>query len=214
MFYEAFCTAEYDSTHAAKAITQFELTLVSSNSIYDKAVDRTGNDRNIGPQFGSGEEQISRGFRIFNGEVSKNGGGGDCFHCHSADNMLFTNNGFMNNGLDDNPSEGFFVVTRNERNRGQFKVPTLRNVEHTGPYMHDGRFETLEEVVEFYNSGIRKNSINIEPIMVSGDTANGSGSGIADGLNLTNQEKADLVAFLKALSDSDFLNNKDFSDPN
>tara|TARA_B100000795_G_scaffold82181_1_gene59371 strand:+ start:25019 stop:26194 length:1176 start_codon:yes stop_codon:yes gene_type:complete len=214
MFYEAFCTADYDSTHAAKAITQFELTLVSSNSIFDKAVDRTGNDRNIGPQFGAGEEQISRGFRIFNGEVSKNGGGGDCFHCHSTDNMLFTNNDFMNNGLDDNPSEGFFVVTRNETNRGQFKVPTLRNVEHTGPYMHDGRFETLEEVVEFYNSGIRKNSINIEPIMVSGDTANGSGSGIADGLNLTTQEKADLVAFLKALSDSDFLNNKDFSDPN
>ena len=80
--------------------------------------------------------------------------------------------------------------------------------------MHDGRFETLEEVVEFYNSGIRKNSINIEPIMVFGDTANGTGSGIADGLNLTTQEKADLVAFLKALSDPDFLNNKDFSNPN
>jgi len=214
MFYEAFCTADYDSTHAARALTQFELTLVSGNSIYDKAVDRTGNNLNIGPQFGPGEEQISRGFRIFNGEVSKNGGGGDCFHCHSTDNMLFTNNDFMNNGLDDNPAEGFFAVTRNETNRGQFKVPTLRNIEHTAPYMHDGRFETLEDVVEFYNSGIRKNSINIEPIMVSGDTANGSGSGIADGLNLTIQEKADLVAFLKALSDPDFLNNKDFSDPN
>ena len=214
MFYEAFCTSDYESTHAARAITQFELTLVSGNSIYDKAVDRTGNNEKIGPQFGPGEAQISRGFRIFNGEVSKNGGGGDCFHCHSTDNMLFTNNDFMNNGLDDNPSEGFFVVTRNEINRGQFKVPTLRNVEHTGPYMHDGRFETLEEVVEFYNSGIRKNSINIEPIMVFGDTANGTGSGIADGLNLTTQEKADLVAFLKALSDPDFLNNKDFSNPN
>ena len=214
MFYEAFCTADYDSTHAARAIAQFELTLISGNSTYDKAVDRTGNNPNIGPQFGPGEEQISRGFRIFNGEVSGNGGGGDCFHCHSTDNMLFTNNDFMNNGLDDNPSPGFFNVTRNEINRGQFKVPTLRNVEHTGPYMHDGRFATLEEVVEFYNSGVRANSKNIEPIMVFGDTINGTGSGIAGGLNLTSQEKADLVAFLKALSDPDFLSNKDFSDPN
>ncbi len=212
MFYEAYCTEDYDSTHASEAIAQFELTLLSGNSEYDKAVDRINGDFRIQPQFSSAE--IARGYRIFNSEVSKNGGGGDCFHCHSIDNLLFTNNRFMNNGLDDDPKEGLYKVTKDPKDYGKFKVPTLRNVEYSAPYMHDGRFETLEEVVEFYNSGVRKNSRNIEPIMVFGDTINGTGNGIANGLNLTSQERKDLVTFLKALSDETFINNPEFSDPN
>lgn len=212
MFYEAFCTENYDSTHAAEAIAQFELTLISGNSDYDKAVDAIGGDLRIAPQFT--DPAVGRGFRIFTSEVSKNGGGGDCFHCHSVDNMLFTNNQFMNNGLHANPNEGFFKVTGNPENFGQFKVPSLRNIAESAPYMHDGSLKTLEDVVEFYNSGVHKNSRNIEPIMIFGDTIRGSGNGIADGLNLTNDQKKDLVTFLKALSDSEFLNNDDFSDPN
>lgn len=76
--------------------------------------------------------------------------------------------------------------------------------------MHDGRFKTLEEVVEFYNSGVKANSPNLAPIMKDG----GSGTGIADGLNLTPQEKSDLIAFLKALTDDTFLTDPAFSDPN
>lgn len=212
MFYEAYCTESYDSTHAADAIAQFELTLLSGNSEYDKAVAKIQGDFRIAPAFSSAE--IARGYRIFNSEVSKNGGGGDCFHCHSTDNMLFTNNRFMNNGLDDNPKPGLHNTTGREEDYGKFKVPTLRNIEYTAPYMHDGRFASLEEVVEFYNSGVRKNSRNIEPIIVFGDTVRGTGNGIADGLNLTSQEKKDLVTFLKALSDKDFISNPDFSDPN
>ena len=76
--------------------------------------------------------------------------------------------------------------------------------------MHDGRFKTLDEVVEFYNSGVEGNSPNLAPIMKDG----GNGIGIADGLNLTADEKADLVAFLKALTDETFLTDPQFSDPN
>lgn len=209
MFCAAYGTLDYDSTHAADAIAQFELTLISAGSEFDKALERIGG-ANIDPIFAS--PSVVRGYKVFTSEVSANGGGGDCFHCHSVDNRLFTNNEFMNNGLDDNPDIGRKKVTGKNSDLGKFKVPSLRNIEHTGPFMHDGRFKTLEEVVEFYNSGVKINSPNIEAIMLS-DNVNG-GTGIANGLNLKLQEKIDLVNFLKALSDPDFISNPEFSDPN
>ncbi len=211
MFYEAFCTEDYDSTHAAEAITQFELTLISGNSEFDKGIAATGNAPGISPQM---SEAAVKGWRIFNSEPRQNGGGGDCFHCHSIDNSLFTNNQFMNNGIKPNPEAGFAAVTGDDRNWGQFKVPSLRNIEHTGPYMHDGSIETLEEVIEFYNSGVHANSRNLDPLIAFGDTTGGSNVSIAQGLNLSIEDKANLLAFLKALSDPDFLNNSDFSDQN
>jgi cytochrome c peroxidase len=83
-------------------------------------------------------------------------------------------------------------------------VPTLRNIAVTAPYMHDSRFSTLEEVVDFYSSKIQQTSPNLDEHMPE----------FGSGLNLTTQQKADLVAFLKSLTDDDFLKNSKFSDPN
>jgi cytochrome c peroxidase len=210
-FYEAFGTDDWDSSHAAEAIAQFEKTLLSSNSYFDDAVKQAGGLQGV--NIFLRDPAVARGYRIFNTEprkTSSSPGGGDCFHCHAVDNLLFTDNKFQNNGLDVNPKLGLMKVTGKESDRGKFKTPTLRNIEKTGPYMHDGRFNTLEEVVEFYNSGVKANSPNLAPIMKDG----GSGTGIADGLNLTPQEKSDLIAFLKALTDETFLTDPAFSDPN
>jgi cytochrome c peroxidase len=97
-------------------------------------------------------------------------------------------------------------VTGSVFDRGKFKTPTLRNVERTAPYMHDGRFGTLEEVLEHYVEGVQR-SPNLDPLL--GVHLNGGGTG----LPLTAQDRADLVAFLKTLTDPDFLANPDFGPP-
>jgi len=111
-------------------------------------------------------------------------------------------NSFHNNGLDSEPflDNGLGEVTGLASDYGKFKTPTLRNIEFSAPYMHDGRFATLEEVVEHYNSG-GKYSSTVDPLMKK----------LGVGLQLTNQQKQDLIAFLKALSDTDFINNPDFT---
>ena len=128
------------------------------------------------------------GYAIFNSEK------GDCFHCHGT--QLFMDNDFHNNGLDTEPFTdiGLANVTSIPSDYGKFKTPTLRNIEFTAPYMHDGRFSTLEEVVEHYNSGGIYSS-TIDPNMKK----------VGIGLQLTEQEKADLVAYLKSLSDHNFI---------
>jgi cytochrome c peroxidase len=114
---------------------------------------------------------------------------------------------YENNGvqqvMEDN---GLGDVTELSTDIGKFKPPSLRNIEFSAPYMHDGRFNTLAEVVEFYNSGVNQNSPNISATMLKANRPGGS-------LNLTVQEKADLVAFLKTLTDVDFMANSDFLDP-
>ena len=128
--------------------------------------------------------------------------GADCAHCHSPTN--FANNEYMNNGLDDMfTDDGREGVTMSPADKGKMKVPTLRNIELTTPYMHDGRFTTLEEVVDHYNSGL-KMSPTLDPALAN--TMN-------TGLMLDAQDKADLVAFLKTLTDQTFLNNQEYSDP-
>ena len=119
-------------------------------------------------------------------------------------NTQFTDNLFRNNGLDANPKDaGRMKFTNAAIDRGKFKVPTLRNIAQSAPYMHDSRFKTLEEVVDFYSSKIQQSSPNIDEHMPD----------FGSGLNLTLQEKADLVAFLKSLSDQEFLTNPAFSEP-
>lgn len=186
---------DIDSTLVANALTQFQLTLLSGNSKYDEYL------RNETPL--SPKELL--GLQIFNSEprqTSFSPPGGDCFHCHNADGRLFTDLSFSNNGLDANPAPGLSNTTGRSSDIGKFKVPSLRNVEVTRPYMHDGRFETLEEVVEHYNSGV-KESPTLDPIMLKSN-------GIANGLNLTQEEKEALVAFLKTLTDEDFLTNPEY----
>jgi cytochrome c peroxidase len=137
------------------------------------------------------------GYLLFNTER------GDCFHCHST--PLFTDNTFRNIGLDSvftTVNSGRYKITHDPQDKGKFKVPTLRNIELSAPYMHDGRFKTLEEVVEHYNSGV-KLSETIDPIMTK--------AGKEYGLKLTVQEKTDLVNFLKTFTDYTFISNKAFS---
>lgn len=188
MFQEAFGTSKVDSMLVVKAIAQFERTLISHDSKYDKwkrgEADLT--------------ESESRGNAIFFGER------GQCFQCHKA--PLFTDHDFRNNGLDSVFEEkDRSTVTGNSLDAGKFKTPTLRNVAVNPPYMHDGSISTLEEVVEHYNSGIIQTS-----------TLDAKLSGLSSRppeQRFTEQEKTDLVAFLNCLTDSTFLTNPDFGPP-
>lgn len=186
LFFEAFGTRTIDSTLVVKALAQFERTMISSNSKWDRYI--------------RGDAQLSdaeaKGFEIFFTEK------GDCFHCHST--ILFTDNDFHNNGLDSVfVDTGLANVTGNANDVGRFKTPTLRNLVFTAPYMHDGRFATIEEVVDFYSEGI-KFSPTIDPLMKNVDQG---------GVNLTLEEKANLIAFLMVLTDSSFVTNPEFSNP-
>lgn len=176
MFREAFETTQITTDLATKAIAQYERTLISSNSKYDKY--RAGQTLLT--------EQELLGLDLFFTEKA------DCFHCHGT--RLFTDNRFHNNGLDEFSEDGGLAkITKHDSDWGKFKTPTLRNVEVTGPYMHDGRFETLEEVIEFYDSGAQP-AATIDPLIGAGRK-----------LNLTEEEKAALVAFLKTLTDTAFI---------
>jgi len=130
---------------------------------------------------------------------------GDCFHCHGdITNPLWTDNLFHNTGLDDESLDpGLAKVSGKQADHGKFKTPTLRNLVFTFPYMHDGRFRSLEEVVEFYSTGV-KMSPTIDPLMKRA---------FEGGVQLTPTEKADLVMFLKSLSDSSYTTNPAFQYP-
>ncbi|HRO42591.1 MAG TPA: cytochrome c peroxidase [Flavipsychrobacter sp.] len=189
LFFKAFGTTTIDSNLVTKAIAQFERTMVSFNSKFDKYFYQK--DSTVFT------EQEKRGLTLFSGKAM-------CNMCHLT-NTLFTDRDIRNNGLDVNPVDGGLMkFTGNPSDKGKFKVPTLRNIEVTAPYMHDSRFTTLEQVVEFYSSGVKPNSPNLDEHMPD----------FGSGLNLNTQEKADLVAFLKTLSDQTFLTDPKFSDPN
>ena len=189
LFQKAFNQLNVDSQLVVKALAQFVRTLISgSNSKFDRYL--------------RGEVNLTlselNGFSIFNTEK------GDCFHCHSAQGgRLFTDRSFHNNALDFEAADrGRELVTGNINDRGKFLTPTLRNIAFTAPYMHDGRFQTMEQVVEHYNSGGIPSQF-ADPLMKY--------QGV--GLGLTNQEKTDLINFLKTLSDSSFTTNVAFLEP-
>ncbi|MGY8825441.1 MAG: cytochrome-c peroxidase [Candidatus Latescibacterota bacterium] len=153
---------------ATQAIAQFERTLVSANSKYDRWL--------RGELSLTAEEKA--GFDLFFTER------GDCFHCHG--DPLFTDNEFHNNGLDMAPPDsGLAALSDRRADLGKFKTPSLRNIEYTAPYMHDGRFTTLEEVVEHYNAGFVRNSLT-DPLLL-----------IRPSLDLSPVQKNALVSFLK-----------------
>lgn len=192
LFKKAFGTETIDSMLVAKAIAQFERTLISGNSRYDEFL-ASGLEPN---QFFTPAE--FEGYIIFNTET------GDCFHCHGS--VLTTDQLFHNNGLDENTIDpGLGGFTGLSTDMGLFKTPSLRNIEFSAPYMHDGRFTTLEEVVEFYSFGVQADSPNIDPLMKKANQG---------GLNLTASERASLVEFLKTFSDTEFLSNQAYSNPN
>ncbi len=170
LFKAVFDSEDCDIDMVAKAIATFERTVLSGNAPYDRY--KAGQKDAMSP------EQI-RGMDVYFKKAK-------CDQCHEGIN--FTSNSYHNLGIGmdrPNPDVGRFEVTGRDRDWGTFKTPTLREIEHTAPYMHDGSLKTLEEVVDFYNKGGLKNK-NLDETMKP--------------LNLTDQEKKDLVAFMKALS--------------
>lgn len=195
-FFNAFGTTEIHEEELSLALEQFMMSIVSADSKFDRVM--KGEEK-----FTSAEQ---RGADFFNREFIPDDPvalrGGDCFHCHG--NSLFMAKEYMNNGLDTVfKDEGLKDKTGNPLDAGLFKVPSLRNIAVTGPYMHDGRFKTLEEVLDFYSTGVHANSPNIDPNMHA----------LSEGLNLTENEKSDLLAFLNTLTDTTYLNNKTYSNP-
>jgi len=188
-FKAAFGSDGVTTERMALALEQFLITLVSQESKFDRAARKLAR---LTPQ-----EQ--RGLELFVTEHDPARGlrGADCFHCHGGN--LFSNHQFMNNGLADRPGDlGRMEVTKLETDRAKFKVPTLRNVAMTAPYMHDGRFATLEEVVEHYNGKLHRTR-NLDPNLAKHPES---------GLGLSSDDKTALVAFLKALTDEPFVSSE------
>jgi cytochrome c peroxidase len=197
LFTAAFGTAEVNSTRISQALAQFVRSILSGSSKYDTGVP-------LG--FSNFTALENQGRQIFQGAI------GGCATCHGSDNFVPGNNIF-NNGLE-NPyvDKGVGEVTGLAADEGFFKVPSLRNIELTGPYMHDGRFATLEQVVEFYNSGVVDHP-NLSPQLRLPPGPPGSPPPPPRRLNLTLQQKAALVAFLKTLTDTSVTTHPKFSDP-
>lgn len=183
LFEKAFGTPKITAEKIALSLEQFLLTLTSYRSKFDLAM--------AGLTQLSPEEQ--RGFELFMTEYEPRMGqrGADCFHCHGA--PLFTDHQFHNNGLDVSPKDsGRHKVTGKDSDIGKFATPTLRNIALTAPYMHDGRFKTLEEVIEHYSSGVQR-SPTLDPNLAKHPM---------DGIGLAPADKKALVAFLKTLTDT------------
>jgi len=182
LFARAFGSPEINSDHLARALEQFLLTQVSHNSKFDRSL--------------AGEAELTveeqRGFELFHTEYDprREQFGADCFHCHGG--PLFQSQGFANNGLDRAFKDlGRHDVTKKEGDRGKFSVPSLRNVAVTAPYMHDGRFSTLEEVIEHYATGVKR-SATLDPNLAKHPDG---------GVPLSAADKQALAAFLRTLTD-------------
>ncbi|MCG9791273.1 cytochrome-c peroxidase [Flavobacterium algicola] len=186
LFKQAFVGGEINAENMLKAMSQFMVMIVSSNSKFDKyRRNESGGDFTA--------DEVA-GYSIFNSK---------CASCHATD--LMTDDSFRNNGLAVNPQIndiGRYRVTEDAADYYKFKVPSLRNIEKTAPYMHDGRFGTLELVLEHYNSGV-VSSATLDPILKQNSRI---------GIALSTIEKTQLIAFLKTLTDNQYLTDKRFSE--
>lgn len=191
LFERAFGTNEITLPNFLKALSQFQLMAISANSKYDR--------------YKRGELQLEAqelaGLQIFQEK---------CASCHQGE--LFTDRSFRNNGLPirrfklngkDTLDTGKERITLNPNDAFKFKVPSLRNVEITGPYMHDGRTRTLRQVLDHYSDGVQ-DSPTLDPLLKKNGTL---------GIPLSPDEKDKLLAFLKTLTDEDFIRNPMFQEP-
>ncbi|MEY2925203.1 MAG: hypothetical protein RLZZ337_1753 [Bacteroidota bacterium] len=201
-FKKAFNIDVADEESIGKALEQFMLIIISGNSKFDRV--------SLGLEQFTDQEKV--GQIVFNSEAiplkdEKNPAkplnyGGDCFHCHG--NSLFMRREFLNNGLDSTLTDlGYGEVTGNAIDNGKFKTPSLRNISKTAPYMHDGRFNTLEEVIDFYLTGAHATSPNIDPSMHA----------LQYNVYLSPEHKAALVSFLNTLTDDTYLTNEEYANP-
>ncbi len=181
LFFKAFSDSTITGEHTLKAISQFMLTLVSCNAKYDSVLRKEA----------SFTEQETNGYRLFRA---------NCASCHKE--PLFTNNQFENNGLSVDTSlhdMGRMRITQDSANYLQFKVPSLRNIQFSYPYMHDGRFTRLQQVLNHYTNGITRSKTLSKPLQ--------------EPIVLSSNEKVDIIAFLYTLTDKTFLNNERFAYP-
>lgn len=182
-FFQAFGDSIVTAEYLLKALSQFQLTFISANSKYDQVQRQE-------PRVAF-TAQEKNGYLLF-----KN----NCAICHAE--PLFTTGEFANNGLpiDTNLFDfGRYGITENEADLRKFKIPTLRNIEYSYPYMHDGRFKKLSEVLDHYSNGIEKSGTLAKELETK--------------IELTSNEKVDLIAFLLTLSDREFIFNPTFGYP-
>lgn len=208
LFLNAFGTEEITPDLIGKALAQFERTLISANSKFDAWI---RNEVQLSP-----EEQLGLELFFTHPDPRLQLRGGNCSDCHlgfltAGDPNGFT--GFHNNGLDpdENLTLGLMQVTDNPFDKGKFKAPGLRNIALTAPYMHDGRFRTLEEVLNHYNDHIQNSeTLDVLILEASNELLNDSDT---VKLHLSEEEKAAIIAFLHTLTDQQFITNSKFSDP-
>lgn len=173
------------TSNVLKALAQFQRTLVSANSKYDKFI------RN---EFGGNfSEEEKKGYRLFKNK---------CSSCHTE--PLFTDNKYHNNGIDssftdsthENLFKGRYRITFDKKDLGAYRTPTLRNIMQTAPYMHDGRFSDIKSVLTHYQLNVKK-SKSLDPILINKDYL---------GIKLTEEDKKLIIKFLETLTDEEFLN--------
>lgn len=198
LFRQAFGNDSISGDRIVKAIAQFERTLISADSRYDRYLN--------GQYQPTADEWEGLNLFMTNPQPEKNIRGGGCGHCHGSPKLYMEL--FHNNGLDSLPRDrGREAITGLVADRGRFRVPTLRNIALTAPYMHDGRFKRLEEVLDHYSDHIR-NSPSLSPVFQNMSNEKESRS-----LKLTSREKRSLLSFLQMLTDSSFINDPRYSDP-
>jgi len=212
LFENAFGDESISTERISKALAQFIRSIVSTSSKYDLSRSEVQSPLADFPQY---TEQENLGKNLFlRPQALSNGNNGNCGGCHSSEvfvgpipNNLNANSSGTSNGLDAQSilDLGIFESTGNPNHIGKFKSPSLANIAIRPPYMHDGRFATLEEVVEHYSSGVQ-NHTNLSPPLqsVNGEPGN---------FNFTPEEKEALVAFLKTLTDEQMLSDEKYSDP-
>lgn len=188
-------TSEISQELAVKAIAQFERTIISGDSHFDRVIYKN-------TEFFTEEEQYGADSLFFIENVPVGADHPGCGHCHNKPS--FGDNKFKNNGLDNVASlydfidKGFGVVSGNRADNGKFRTPTLRNIALTAPYMHDGRFATLEEVLDHYAAG--GHGVENEDPNITGFT-------------MTDAEKEALLAFLRSLTDQSLLVDERYANP-
>jgi cytochrome c peroxidase len=188
LFAEAFENGAIDAENILRALSQFQVMMISSESKFDKVMRNEGN-----VTFTPLELQ---GQALFNT---------NCSSCHSG--ALLTDESYRSNGLAIDPQYndiGRAMVTGLTNDRYKFKVASLRNIEFTGPYMHDGRFWTLEEVLDHYSNGMVNESSSLDPGFIQADGSLG--------IPLTASDKTALIAYLKTFSDPNFIFDTRFSE--
>ncbi len=208
LFNAAFGSPEITKQGISEALAQFMRSMHTFNTRFDQGA--ASGFPNFTPQELNGEAT----FRAMK-----------CNSCHGGNNLdnggmgmdhnMPSGNDWANGGLDAGfPDPGLMDVTGASSDNGAFKIPSLRNVSLTAPYMHDGRFSTLEQVVEHYNSGIAANpNLDFRLTQAFFNGTGGTTGGAPVRMNMTSQQKSDLVAFLNTLTDNSFVSDPKFADP-